>query len=266
MLSADVGVTAETSAGVTVIAMDRPHARNALTVPGRLALRDALLEADRADDVRVVVIRGRGGHFCAGADIGELALERDEVQARRYAKDVAQVVFSTVRSMRTPTVAAVDGAAAGAGMFLALGCDIVLATTRARFVASQLALGVPPDWGAVWLLPRLVGMARAKQLLLTGRAVDGVTAERWGLVAEVVEPAELDAAVDRVCGQLTAAPPEALGTTRVGLDASLDTSLEEFLDWEATAIACALPSPEHRRRVRDFLDRKAARATAARAT
>lgn len=259
-LDVAVGVTVESSAGVTRITLDRPQARNALTVPGRLALRDALQEADRSDDVRVVVLRGRGEHFCAGADIGELAVERDGAEARRYAEDVAQVVFTAVRSMRTPTVAAVDGAAAGAGMFLALGCDIVLATTRARFVAAQLALGVPPDWGAVWLLPRLVGLTRAKQLLLTGRPVDGVTAERWGLVAEVVEPDALDVAVDRVCGQLAAAPADVLGLTRAGLDASLDTSLEEFLTWEASAIAAALPSPEHRRRVRDFLDRKAARA------
>ena len=240
--------------GVRTLTLDRVEVRNALTVELRRQLPDALAAADEDPSVRVVVITGAGGHFCAGADIGGLDREWTPDDAAEYMTSLAQTTFRMLRSMRTPTVARVEGVAAGAGMFLAIGCDIVVAADDARFVASHLNLALPPDWGGIWILPRLVGLARAKALLLTGRPLPATRAAEWGLIAEAVPAADLDAAVAGYCEALAAAPPLPLGLARLGLDRSLDTPLDEFLAWEADAVAQCLTAPEHRRRVQTFLE------------
>ena len=245
--------------GVRTLTLDRVEARNALTVELRRALPDALAAADADPAVRVVVITGAGGHFCAGADIAGLDREWTPGDAADYMTSLAQTTFRALRSLRTPTVARVEGVAAGAGMFLALGCDIVVAADDARFVASHLNLALPPDWGGIWLLPRLVGLARAKALLLTGRPLPAARAAEWGLIAEAVSAADLDDTVAGYCQALAAAPPLPLGLARLGLDRSLDTPLDAFLEWEADAVALCLPSPEHRERVQAFLAAKRAK-------
>ncbi|HYT40053.1 MAG TPA: enoyl-CoA hydratase-related protein, partial [Acidimicrobiia bacterium] len=179
-------------------------------------------------------------------------------EAADYVASLAQATFRALRGLHTPTVARVEGVAAGAGMFLALGCDIVVAADDARFVASHLNLALPPDWGGIWLLPRLVGLARAKALLLTGRPLSAARAADWGLIAEAVPAAELDATVAGYCAALAAAPPRPLGLARLGLDRSLDTPLEAFLQWEADAVAQCLTAPEHRERVQSFIAAKRA--------
>jgi 2-(1,2-epoxy-1,2-dihydrophenyl)acetyl-CoA isomerase len=238
---------------VRTLTLDRPEVRNALTVELRHQLADALDAADADPAVRVVVVTGAGGHFCAGADLNSLDREWTPAEAAEYAFGAAQRVFRALRGLRTPAVAKVEGAAAGAGMFLALGCDIVVAADDARFVASHLGVGLPPDWGGMWLLPRLAGLARAKALLLTGRPLPAVRAAEWGLIAEAVPAADLDSTVAGYCEALAAAPPIPLGLARQGLDRSLDTPLDAFLQWEAEAVAECLVAPEHRERVRRFL-------------
>jgi len=249
------GIQAAVAGGICTITIDRPAVRNALNVAGRLALHDALVAADADPAVGVVVLTGAGGQFCSGGDINEFGRVVDEKEALAYVSEVAQAVFSAMRTMGTPTVARVEGVAAGAGMFLALGCDIVVAAEGARFIASHLRLGVPPDWGGMWLLPRLVGLARAKTLLLTGRPVDAATAAQWGLIAECVPAARLDEVVEGYCRDLLSCPRRAAGLTRQGIDRSLDVALEPFLSWEAAVAAEAMVSRDHHERVRQFLAR-----------
>ena len=239
--------------GVRTLMLDRVEVRNALSVELRRRLPEALAAADEDPAVRVVVITGAGGHFCAGADIAGLDRDWTPSDAAEYMTSLAQATFRALRGMRTPTVARVEGVATGAGMFLALGCDIVVAADDARFVASHLNLALPPDWGGMWLLPRLVGLARAKALLLTGRPLPATRAAEWGLIAEAVPAADLDATVAGYCQALAAAPPLPLGLARLGLDRSLDTPLDAFLEWEADAVARCLMAPEHRERVQSFL-------------
>jgi 2-(1,2-epoxy-1,2-dihydrophenyl)acetyl-CoA isomerase len=205
------------------------------------------------------VLTGAGGHFCSGGDITEFGAEQSGYQAHRYATEYAQAVFRVMRRMTTPTVARVEGVAAGAGMFLALGCDVVVASEDARFVASHLNLGVPPDWGAMWLLPRLVGLARAKAVLLTRRPVSAGDAATWGMIAESVPAGRLDEVVDGYCSDLAAAPPGALGLARLGIDRSFEVPLDQFVAWEEDIIATTIVADEHRQRVREFLDRRTAR-------
>ena len=243
-------------AGVRRLTLDRVEVRNALTIDLRRLLPEALAAADADPAVRVVVVTGAGGHFCAGADINEFDRTWTPDEAAEYVATLAQPTFRALRAMSTPTVARVEGTAAGAGMFLALGCDIVVAADDARFVASHLNLALPPDWGGLWLLPRLIGLARAKALLLTGRPISGTRAADWGLIAEAVPAADLDGTVAGYTTALAAAPPHPLGLARLGLDRSFDTPLDAFLPWEAEAVAGCLSAPEHRARVAAFLDGK----------
>lgn len=247
------GLRIDDADGVRTLTLDRVEVRNALTPELRQELSGALDAASIDPAVRVVVVTGAGGQFCAGADIGALDRDWAAAEATEYARTLAQATFRSLRNMRKPTIARVEGAAAGAGMFLALGCDIVVAADDARFVASHLNLGLPPDWGGLWLLPRLVGLARAKALLLTGRPIPATQAAEWGLIAEAVPAGNLDATVAGYCEAMTAVPPLPLGLTRLGLDRSLDTTLDDFLAWEARAVARCLITPEHRERVRSFL-------------
>jgi 2-(1,2-epoxy-1,2-dihydrophenyl)acetyl-CoA isomerase len=246
-------------AGVRRLTLDRVEVRNALTIELRRQIPEALAAADADPAVRVVVLTGAGGHFCAGADINAFDRDWTPAEAAEYVTTLAQPTFRALRAMATPTVARVEGTAAGAGMFLALNCDIVVAAEDARFVASHLNLALPPDWGGLWLLPRLVGLARAKALLLTGRPISGVRAADWGLIAEAVPTADLDTTVAGYTEALSAAPPLPLGLARLGLDRSLDTPLDAFLDWEADAMTRGLTSPEHRARVQAFLEAKRSR-------
>jgi 2-(1,2-epoxy-1,2-dihydrophenyl)acetyl-CoA isomerase len=252
-------LVADDGAGVRTLTLHRPDVRNALSLELRRLLPEALAAADADPAVRVVVLTGAGGHFCAGADIAALDREWTPAEAAEYMGTVAQATFRALRSMRTPVVARVEGFAVGAGLFLALACDIVVAADDARFVAAHLNLALPPDWGGLWLVPRLVGMARAKALLLTGRPLPAGRAAEWGLIAEAVPAAELDGTVAGYCQALAAAPPLPLGLARLGLDRSLDTPLDDFLAWEADAVAQCLTSPEHRRRVTRLLEAKQAK-------
>jgi len=242
-------------AGTRTLTLDRPDVRDALTLELRRRIPEALAAADADPAVRVIVITGAGGHFCAGADINEFDRTWTAEEAADYVASLAQATFRTVRTLRTPTVARVEGVAAGAGLFLALGCDIVVAADDARLVASHLNLGLPPDWGGIWLLPRLVGLARAKALLLTGRPLSAARAADWGLIAEAVPSTDLDRTVAGYCEALTSAPPVPLGLARLGLDRSLDTPLDPFLEWETDAVARCLTTDEHHQRVQAFLDR-----------
>jgi 2-(1,2-epoxy-1,2-dihydrophenyl)acetyl-CoA isomerase len=244
---------------VRTLTLDRPEVLNALTVPLRQGLAAALVEADADPAVRVVLITGAGTAFCSGGDVEEMDTDRTPTQAHEYTSTIANLVFRTLRGMSTPTVARVSGVAAGAGMFLALACDVVVAAEEARFVASHLGIGLPPDWGGLWTVPRLVGQARARALLLTARPIDARRATEWGLIAECVPAAELDATVASYCKALAAAPPGAMAAARDGIARSYDMPLDEFLDWEAKAVAEALLDPEHRRRVQAFLERRRSR-------
>jgi 2-(1,2-epoxy-1,2-dihydrophenyl)acetyl-CoA isomerase len=155
-----------------------------------------------------------------------------------------------------PTVAAVDGVAAGAGMNLALGCDVVIATTRARFSEIFVRRGLTVDFGGTWLLPRRIGLARAKELALTGRMVVGEEALRYGLVAEVVEPGDLRRRASEVAAELAAAAPRAQQFAKVGLERSFEMSFDEALEYESQAQALCSASQDVIEGVTAFLEKR----------
>ena len=224
---------------VRTFTLDRPRALNALTT----GLLDALLaafEAAAADgSVRAVVLTGRGRGFCAGQDLADPAIAPDFAPGATQ-PDIGALVEQRYRplalrvvSMPVPVVAAVNGVAAGAGANLALCCDVVVAARSASFIQAFSRIGLVPDCGGTWLLPRLVGRAQALRLALLGDRLPADEAVRLGLIAEVVEDAELLPRAIAVAARLAALPSRALAETRHAIDAAQHLTFDAALSREA---------------------------------
>ena len=216
--------------GVRTLTLDRPDKLNAVNGALAEALSSAVAHAAVEDAVRVVVITGAGRAFCAGLDLSEPPALPTATRAERL--DPYAWVGTWVRTLlgcEKPVIAAVNGPAAGAGLGLALACDVRLVAASARLTAGYVRRGLSPDAGVSWLLPRHVGLSRASDILLSGRDVDAVEAERIGLAAEVVPDAELAARTREYASRLAAGPPIAQALTKRLLARSLDAPLETAL-------------------------------------
>ena len=224
------GVRLALADGVATLTLHNPRRKNAITPPMWGELTEAFRWMAHDGDVRALVVRGAGDDFCSGADLSE----GPKVHATAYMRYLNEGPLA-LHALAKPTIARVDGIAAGAGLNLALGCDLVVASDRARFseIFAKRALSI--DYGGSWLLPRRVGLAKAKELALLAPIIDAAEAERIGLVNRVVPAADLDAAVDDWAAQLAAGPPIALAQTKAMLDASSEMSLAEALQAEAAA-------------------------------
>jgi len=235
--------------GVATVTLNRPDVLNALTFEVYAQLRD-LFDGLRTDDrVRVVVLTGAGRGFCSGGDvhqiIGEL-LHRD-MRAHLEFTRMTGAVVRNMRLLEKPIVAAVNGMAAGAGAVLALAADLRLASDRARFAFLFTRVGLAgADMGAAYLLPRVVGMGRATELLMLGDTIDAATAERYGLVNRVVPHEELAGTATEWARRLAAGPALALGLTKRMLVAEEAMDLVTALEAEAQAQALLLMGEDHR--------------------
>jgi 2-(1,2-epoxy-1,2-dihydrophenyl)acetyl-CoA isomerase len=250
----------EIDGAVATITLDRPDALNALTV----ALKEELLAAlvvVRADDaVRAVVLTGAGRAFCAGQDLRE-RLEPDAAPLDTEIRVRYNPLIRAMRGMPKPIVGAINGIAAGAGASLAFACDIRIAAEDASFLLAFGRVGLIPDSGATWLLPRLVGGAKAAEMALTSEPLSAVDAERFGLVARVVPGDSLLAEARALADRLAAAAPRALALAKAALDASWDASLEDQLASEAVLQGIAGSTADHAEGIAAFLDRRPPRFT-----
>ncbi|MFM7534695.1 MAG: enoyl-CoA hydratase/isomerase family protein [Acidimicrobiales bacterium] len=222
------------SGGVVTITLNRPQVKNALNGQMWIELRDTLTAIRDSDDDRAVVITGANGEFCSGADLSGRAdgpPPRHGLANMRIVNDVALLLHR----LPQPVVAKVDGVAVGAGCNLALGCDLIVASDRARFSQIFVRRGLSVDFGGTWLLPRLVGLHRAKQLALLGDILSAAEAQALGLVNAVVPVAELDAFVDGWATRLAGGPPIAMAQTKKMLNESLFHSMHDALEAEAAA-------------------------------
>lgn len=239
------------------LTLDRPHRKNAVPPEGWAQLAEAFDEFE-ASNQRVLIVTGAGGDFCAGADLGdEMGGEtgRGIAETTRMMRAPAHAALRLHR-LSKPTVAAVDGVAVGAGMQLALGCDIVVATTRARFSEIFVKRGMALDFGGTWLLPRLVGLAKARELALTGRIVEAREALAIGMVALVVDEPELDATVSEIADDLAAGAPLAQRFIKTGLDRSWAMTFEQALAHEDQAQAILLTTDDFAEGVASFRQRR----------
>jgi 2-(1,2-epoxy-1,2-dihydrophenyl)acetyl-CoA isomerase len=231
------------------LTLDHRDRRNALDDPTVAALIAELERANQDEDVRAVLLTGRGDDFCAGFDLttradGPARPRVGSIQRRLPAQ--AHRLIAVACSVQVPVVAAVRGWAAGLGLHLAVAADFCVAALDARFWEPFAARGFTPDSGATWLLPRLVGVTRAKELLLLGRELSGADAASWGLVHRAVDAAAVDDEAGRLAGRLAAGPTVALGLTKWLVHAGAGLDLERHLANEAFALELAARSADFR--------------------
>ncbi|MDP1026869.1 enoyl-CoA hydratase-related protein [Sphingomonas sp. KR1UV-12] len=239
------------------IALDRPDAGNAIdpTLAEELAAAADAVSSDPS--VRCVTLTGSGRLFCAGGDVGAMAAAGGNAAAFLYAlASSLHGAIVTLATMEKPLLVAVNGPAAGAGLSLALLGDVVLAGRSAHFTAAYTGIGLTPDGGMSWLLPRIVGLRRAQSMILTNERVSAEEAARLGLVTRVVDDHELADEALKVANALVAAPTAAIGAARGLLLQGATSSLAEHLDREADTIAAAGTHPESREGLSAFLARR----------
>jgi len=218
---------------VLTVTLNRPEKKNAINGTMWEELLSTFRDAAVNADVRVVVLTGAGGAFCSGADLSPGGREEGKHQLARM-RDVADVCLA-LHHLPKPVIAKVGGVAAGAGCNMALGCDLIVASDDARFSEIFARRGLTIDFGGSWVLPRLVGLHKAKELALLADIISAADAEKLGIVNRVVPAAELDAFVDDWARRLASGPPIALSMTKKLLNDSLSMSLDQALEAEGMA-------------------------------
>lgn len=229
--------------GVVVMTIDRPERRNALDDPLLLEVLPNAFQG-LADDAaaRVVVLTGAQGAFCAGADLECSGLEQPSALASHAFMLRSHQTVQAIRNAPQPVIAAIDGAAVGAGLGLAVACDIRIASARSTFIAPFLKMGLPPDYGSSYFLPRLIGAELALDMFLTSRAVKGDEALKMGLISRVAEN-PLAAAIE-LADVVAANPPHAVSQTKRNVYSGLDTEMSKAVENEVRSVAMALHSDE----------------------
>ena len=249
------GLRVEVDGPVATLTLDRPEALNALTVPVKVALREALESIAEDRLIRAVILTGAGRAFCAGQDLAE----RERPDAAPLEVEVRErynPIIRALRSMGQPVIAAVNGVAAGAGASLALACDLRIAAESARFMLAFGRIGLVPDSGASWFLPRLVGSAKAAELALLNDPVDAAEALRLGLVSKVVPSEQLLPDALAMAGRLADGAPLAIALTKQALDRSLSIDLDEALEGEARLQGIAGASADHAEGLAAFREKR----------
>jgi enoyl-CoA hydratase/carnithine racemase len=244
--------------GVATLRLDRPERRNAIDDAMRGEMIAALENAASDPAVRALVVTGTGSAFCAGGDVrgmrNRLAAPQEDVAFNGWRRQQrTHRAVALLHTMPKPTIAAVNGAAAGLGCDVALSCDFIMAAESAQFTMSFIARGLIPDGGGMYFLPRRVGLARAKELVFTGRRVGAPEALAIGMVERVVPDAELMASAQDWARALSAGSPAALALAKSVMDRALEMSFEQVLAEGAKAQAMCYTTGEHRASVEAFL-------------
>lgn len=244
--------------GVASVTLNRPGELNAMNLVMRDELGDCFEQLRYDERVRAVVITGAGKAFCAGGDVNDF---RDVA-----AEDLHDLIrykshrwFQNVWNLPQPTIAAVNGTAAGGGANLALACDVVIGCSEARFGETFVRIGIVPDLGGLFLLPRLVGLQRAKQLCFSGKVIDAREALELGLFSEVVAPEQLAARSQAVAAQLASGPTKTLAAMKAMLNRSFEHSMEDMLQHELYVQSFLFSTADHREALEAFLTRRTPR-------
>jgi 2-(1,2-epoxy-1,2-dihydrophenyl)acetyl-CoA isomerase len=243
--------------GVCTVTINRPARKNAIDGATWDALREAFRRAGDSPDIRALVLTGSGGDFCAGADLSAERGNEHPVHRMRGINEVALLLHE----LPIPTIAKVSGVAVGAGWNLALGCDLVVAARTARFSQIFARRGLSLDFGGSWLLPKIVGLQRAKRLALLAEIISAEEAERLGLVTYLVEPDELDGFVADLAKRLAAGPPIALAQSKALLNENCDRTMRDALSSEARTQAINFATEDAPAAFRAFRDKTEAEFT-----
>lgn len=247
-------ITIEKQDNITLLSLNRPQALNAIDMVMREEIKDALFEISRDDDTRVLIIRANGRAFCAGGDINTMGKSAPNAGRKRLRN--IHIMYKTIMTMDKPVIAAINGYAAGSGLALACACDFRIAAKEAKFAASFINVGLVPDCGIFYNLPRLIGIAKAKEMTMLGQTFEANKALELGLVTSIVEAEQLDEAAMDLARKLAARSPIALALNKSVINRSYELDLDIALDYEAYAQDVCMVSAEHQAAVAAFLEKR----------
>lgn len=241
---------------IAKITLNRPKALNAMNGELVNTLASRLDDASKDNDVRVIILTGNGKGFCAGGDLAYLKQLTNVIEARAFIVEVGALV-KQIQSITKPIIAMVNGVAAGAGFNLALACDIVFAADTARFAQSFVKVGLVPDCGGMYLLPKIVGMHKAKELMFTADLIGAAKADELGLLNRVIESDKLEAETIAFAEKLLLSAPIALGMVKQTLNGMEDMTLENWLVHEADMQTLCMQTKDHQEGISAFLEKRA---------
>jgi 2-(1,2-epoxy-1,2-dihydrophenyl)acetyl-CoA isomerase len=250
-------IVLERKDGVATLTLNRPEKLNALNRKMIEELNGAVVEMAKDRDVRALVVTGAGRGFCSGADVGDMAQAAAPIETR-YWLQMAQKVILALTDLEKPVIAKVNGAAVGIGFSLALSADIIVASENATFSLIFSRIGLIPDGGSLFHLPRLVGPAKAKELIFTAKMLDAKEAERIGLINKAVPADELDSEVNMLAKQLAEGPTVALGIAKKIINKGLSMDLSSVLECEAFGQTIAGTTEDAQEGVMAFLEKRKA--------
>ncbi len=244
-------------AGVATISLNRPDKRNALNEKLGVELTAAIAEVSEDEAVKAVVITGAGPGFCAGGDLTLplFGVTGDIIKMRKFLEKTNLIPLG-LRNMRKPVIAAVNGAAVGFGASLAMACDIIIASEAAKFGQVWFNIGYHPDTGSSYFLPRLVGVAKACELIFTGKVIDAKEAERIGMVNQVVPADALLKTAKELAAKLAAGPAVAMGLAKSCIYHGAEMTLEQALDYETEAALLTLHTADQKEGVKAFMEKR----------
>ncbi len=250
-------VLVEKRAGYRIFTLNRPQRLNAFSEDMHRALTAALDDVERDESCRALLITGAGRAFCAGQDLNDrLAKPGDKLVLGATVEKFYNPLVRRLRALPLPVIAAVNGVAAGAGCNIALACDIVLGARSANFIQALAKIGLIPDSGGTWFLPRLVGAARARGLALLAEPLPAEKAESWGLIWKCVDDAALAAEAQKLCEHFAVAPTQGLALIKRALNASASNDLNAQLDLERDLQREASLNPDYAEGVRAFMEKR----------
>lgn len=245
--------------GVCTITLNRPEVFNAVNEQMKRELNEAMKSAEKDAAIRCLVLRGAGEKaFCSGQDLKEHSGKEGKRSLKESLEKMYNPLIRKMRTMEKPVIGMINGVAAGAGMSIALACDMRIMADTARLIEVFVRIGLVPDSGSHWFLPRLVGMAKAFEYAALGQDISAAEAERVGLVNKVVTAGELEATTMDLARQLAKAPTRAIGLIKRTLNKSLATDLDSLLDYEAIIQEAASQTEDHKEGVSAFLEKRPA--------
>jgi 2-(1,2-epoxy-1,2-dihydrophenyl)acetyl-CoA isomerase len=245
--------------GVCTITLNRPEVFNAVNEQMKRELNEVMKAAGKDPQIRCVVVRGAGEKaFCSGQDLKEHSGKENKRSLKESLETRYNPLIRQMRTMEKPVVGMINGVAAGAGMSIALACDMRIMADSARLIEVFIRIGLVPDSGSHWFLPRLVGMAKAFEYSALGQDIGAAEAERVGLVNKVVPAAELESTTMDLARQLAKAPTRAIGLIKRTLNKGLTSDLDSLLDYEAVIQEVASQTEDHKEGVRAFLEKRPA--------
>ena len=237
------------------ITLNRPEKYNSFVREMALSFQDTLANCESDDSIRCILITGAGKAFCAGQDLKE-AIDPQGPEIEQIVREHYNPIIKRIREIEKPVIAAVNGVAAGAGANLALACDIVTATQSAKFIQAFSKIGLIPDSGGTYFLPRLIGLPKATAFMMTGEPVSSEKAEALGMIYAVYEDAEFESKTLELARSIAAMPTKGLGYTKRLLNQSFNNSLEDQLDLEAATQSLSANADDHKEGIQAFLGKR----------